>query len=1192
MADSRQGGESIRDLIAGFNGMQQQLGLLPVSSGQQPMGVQLNQPPPPPPIMHPSEMAMQVSAQQQAMMMQTMQAAQMTRYQPPPSSPALGGGGAMFNPQMAAAMGGGGMGGGGLGIPNPMYSTAPAFGMYRPGGGGGPGMGSMMGIRPPSIFNPLAPQLPAPMFSTQPQQNYQIMQARQAEAVGTLAGIGEFGAGMGGSMLGGALGLAAFGPLGGFAGSMIGGMAGSALGGMAMNAPLMDIQRGRGIQNMTSSFMAGGASLNPFTGMGMERGAATQTARGLRQFGQNYDFQRQTGFNTEDVMKLTQLAGDQGLLQTAQNPEDIVNKMKQVSKSISALVKITGDPDVKNAMAHLGQMRQLGFEGLSGQTGAVASRARFAQMAGVSQGAMHDQYGMPGAYMAQNMGLAGATGYSAGMIGGTTANQAISSRSFTDVQLNLAGGKQGVAQTITNAMLRAVDRDVYVAAATRGGDGEDLTVDKDAFLSAVRAGPAKAAEMMSESLGKLSPAQRTSYKRQSAALKAQLVQQMRPDEFEIAGLEQAMSMDEAAGSQIGFGGGLEAVFGDAAETVRLTYKNPDTWKAKIQQAKVTDRERRAMQRGKLGEIQTGGLFTRMGRGISGGLTEAGEAISEPFAGAADRWQQGAEDVSLEPSGDIAIRREGSAVLRNERDRASAAAAMLRSGPSSGRDLIGTGSVIDNSRSMNRVQHLLCSRGLSSANKAAELGSFMGGGLFGPTTYGDPEEGRRLGKSAEQMAAQLARGTGFTTEQAESATKDLKTALGVNASGMEMFHQDVTNKLKQKASTWGGLGNNKPITMEMMREAIKETAKQHGKEGRLSESDIDNMAAMQARRAGLSGDDELKDAFARSKEGALRSAAIMGAEGMTAIKERVEATETALGFRQGGNDKDVEALRNLARDFTPDEMALATADVVAGDEESLGVNKERAKALRASLAAKYEGKTGKDGFEALSERAAMARDKLKGRGVKSVLGNVLGAGGAEGVQGAFEQLRQGTYDIAGGSALEEVAAQLSRTEGMPDVTGKDLKSMMDAIAGQEGAIDKVSDPALKAAIQARKLAQTPEEREAAAVKGAAAVAAMGGQSTTAIIGTESAEGKADIARLKQAQERFGKGQGGRQGADYLFSSSVQVFKDAVMTLAKRADERHAGAAAEPVREPGSKPASGSRNLPATGVGGWLAKHIPG
>jgi hypothetical protein len=118
-------GETLREMVQGFNAMQAQLGLLPPQTGQMPMGVGLNQPPPMPPTMHPGAISQQSHDMQMAAMQRTMQAAQATRYMPPPSSPV----GGTFNPYVAHAMhGGGGM------MPSPVYNTPSNYGMYRPDG--------------------------------------------------------------------------------------------------------------------------------------------------------------------------------------------------------------------------------------------------------------------------------------------------------------------------------------------------------------------------------------------------------------------------------------------------------------------------------------------------------------------------------------------------------------------------------------------------------------------------------------------------------------------------------------------------------------------------------------------------------------------------------------------------------------------------------------------------------------------------------------------------------------------------------------------------------------------------------------------------------------------------------------------------------------------------------------------------
>src|SRR6266542_409741 len=239
-------------MIAGFNSMKHQLGLLPP---------QLNAPPPPPPILHPAQAATQAVALGQQSMRETIQAAQATRYVPPPSAPVMahGWGSTMdqlarqqLNPYVAGALGGGGGA-----LPNPMFSTAPAYGMYRP-----PPMvgGSVMSAygRVPSALNPFAPTLPAAHFSTPAMQQLQVLRAYQAEAAATLGGLVEGGLGLGGAVLGGALGTALGGPIGGFIGSWAGQKLGGLGSNMALGVGLSDVRRGRQLQNTTAPWTVTG----------------------------------------------------------------------------------------------------------------------------------------------------------------------------------------------------------------------------------------------------------------------------------------------------------------------------------------------------------------------------------------------------------------------------------------------------------------------------------------------------------------------------------------------------------------------------------------------------------------------------------------------------------------------------------------------------------------------------------------------------------------------------------------------------------------------------------------------------------------------------------------------------------------------------------------------------------------------
>ena len=240
-----------------------------------------------------------------------------------------------------------------------------------------------------AIFNPFQPSQGSPHFATAGGMAYQNTQGMASSSHAfDAAKLGEGGMRLGGGLVGSVLG-SAFGPLGTMVGGYLGEKIGGAVSNLAMGGSALDASRGRQIQNMSASQMSSGGMLNPYTGTGMSREAGYQTAKGLRHLAtRDHDFERQTGFNTQDVMKITQLASDQGMLLGAQSPDQITQKVKELSKTVKMLAQITGDPDVRASIKALGEMKDLGFVGTAGQAGAVANRAAFASMSGMSQAQM------------------------------------------------------------------------------------------------------------------------------------------------------------------------------------------------------------------------------------------------------------------------------------------------------------------------------------------------------------------------------------------------------------------------------------------------------------------------------------------------------------------------------------------------------------------------------------------------------------------------------------------------------------------------------------------------------------------------------------------------------------------------------------------------------------------------------------
>ena len=701
MADSSD--DTIRDLLRGFTTMQYQLGLMPGAQSHPPMGVALNGPPPMPPTMHPSEAALQAVQTHQGLMQQTIQAAQLTRYMPPPSAPTPSMGGSM------GGMGGGGGGGGfdmgwgsslgaaqagqanpylaqmmgGMpGMPGAGMMTAPQYGVFRsPSMMGAPPPSPMYGMGVPQPSMPFMPQMPGAHFMTPVMQNYRVMQARQSHAMAGLSmmfgGGGSFLGGLGGGLAGGALGTAVAGPLGGLAGGFAGEMAGAALGGLPhqmMAQPVMqDIQRGRQIQGMTSPWMVSGQSLDPFTGQGMSRQAGQDTARLIREMARDHEFREKVAFNTQDVMRITQLASDQGMLQVVQNPQQLAQQVKHIAQAVKFITQVSGDPDVRNAVASLGQMRTLGFEGLQAQTGALYNRAQFSRMAGVSQQQMA-QYEAAGAMQATQMGLSGATGVRAAQFGAGLANVAVNTGAVQGLALARTGGQQGLTQTLGQAQMASAAFDPYLMAAVEQGAGGRLQINMEAYRANQSRSLSDVVRMGGERMHGLGARGMLAFRRQRAELGERALQDMSPTEQMMMPLRQAQAIQKDVGGDLDLGSAFEMLGQRTGMTpgqlqaMQQTYSDPRTYRALEQQLRSQMREASGRERARREQTRTPGLLRGWGRGINDELAGMSDQLIQPFGRLAESLQQTQENIAAQNNNEAILRTPSWAVATTRAQR--------------------------------------------------------------------------------------------------------------------------------------------------------------------------------------------------------------------------------------------------------------------------------------------------------------------------------------------------------------------------------------------------------------------------------------------------------------------------------------------------------------------------------------------
>jgi hypothetical protein len=393
-----------------------------------------------------------------------------------------------FSPYQAQAMAGGygggqqQMGGGPSYLPSPLMMTPAQSGVFRPQMPT-PTMPIPPMYTPPIIPTPFQPQMPRPMFQTQWDQKAAIADQQSnrmfsygmqvPSALGQAAGIGA-GA-FAGAKLGGA-----FGPIGMAAGAIGGGILAGRTGiaetiGDFAQLPFRPMaetrQMGMAAQRMSQDWVVSGPQLHA-TGRGLTQQAGIGLAGGIRDLASDSGFKEQTGgmFNRQDLMKMTQMSGQAGLMDMAQSVPAIQQQLRQVAVTVKKFMELTNDPDITNVIREMGQMRSFGMN--MGQINQAAENMKmFSRAAGTSIRGMRDIGGMPGAAVYQGMGLTAGQGFDYGNYSLAMARQTVAGGAVDPRQLALLGGVQGMAQRNMQAQASFLSTPMFAAANANYGAG-------------------------------------------------------------------------------------------------------------------------------------------------------------------------------------------------------------------------------------------------------------------------------------------------------------------------------------------------------------------------------------------------------------------------------------------------------------------------------------------------------------------------------------------------------------------------------------------------------------------------------------------------------------------------------------------------------------------------------------------------
>ena len=547
-------------------------------------------------------------------------------------------------------------------LPSAMMMTPASTGVFRPpmpyGSGAGGTPMSPMPVMP--LFNtPFTPQLPAPSFRTPWEQEIQQRELRADQLYSMTTQTPRFGgmaAGYGMGALAGAAVGGRFGMLGRGVGAVLGGISAhysglaSGMGAVSMfpMRPGLEAHKmGLSSQRMSQDWVVAGPNLHAL-GRGLSRDASMELGSGIQRLAESRSFKNETGgqFNQHDLMQIMQKSGQAGLMDFDQSVDRIQEQLRKVSRSVSRFMELTNDPDVNSVIRRMGQMHTFGMS-VPEIENAASSMRSYSRAAGTTVGGLWQQ-GLPGAMTYQALGLSGGAGLQYGMYSAAAARQAVATGTYSNAELAMFGGVQGVAQRNMQAQGSFMSMPMFGAAVSSyGAGGWGMNAGALARMGS-GAGPQGmvmgAVSGMNAAVGAGGIGALAMMPLQQRQIQDQAARTMSP--YEQTAMRFSMAADtgkflglKGAG---GFAAGARMLYGDEVATQMMTEAaNPEYWRA---QRSMIRQERDDIARSQRQQIMDAvpGVFDKIGRRI-------GMAVDvEPFAAAGAFLSRGWRDHISRP----------------------------------------------------------------------------------------------------------------------------------------------------------------------------------------------------------------------------------------------------------------------------------------------------------------------------------------------------------------------------------------------------------------------------------------------------------------------------------------------------------------------------------------------------------------
>jgi hypothetical protein len=229
--------------------------------------------------------------------------------------------------------------------------------------------------------------------------------------------------------------------------------------------------RGAQMQGMSGDFVLGGGALSP-SGVGWNRSASIHAGRLIEDLAYDTSFRNETGrqFSAQDVTRIAHGAGRAGLLDFAQTPEAVRSEVRRLAKELRVFMQIANEPDVREAIRHLGEMRTFGLSSSEAVSSTLNARM-YARMAGTTLRGLTEVAGLPGAMMFQEAGLSAGLGRDIGQGMFGLARQAIAGGAYSVQDLSMLGGAQGIAQRNAQSALATLRMPLLTAAMSQLSPG-------------------------------------------------------------------------------------------------------------------------------------------------------------------------------------------------------------------------------------------------------------------------------------------------------------------------------------------------------------------------------------------------------------------------------------------------------------------------------------------------------------------------------------------------------------------------------------------------------------------------------------------------------------------------------------------------------------------------------------------------